>query len=111
MTDLHPAAGSASVPSHPLVYASLEPRHLSRHVKRMDLHKPQTTYSVGRGPLNDFVLTDEQSGQIGESYLDGTVTATYTTNVVSDWLHCTLSLVNDSVRILDNHTTNGIWVR
>lgn len=62
----HPAYDIARAPPHPLVYASLEPCYSSRRVKRMDLHKPKTTYTVGRGPLNDFVLDDEQSGQIGE---------------------------------------------
>ncbi|VDB94807.1 unnamed protein product [Peniophora sp. CBMAI 1063] len=81
-----------SVPPHPLIYASLEPTHSPHRLRRIDLHRPRSKYTVGRSPLNDFVLGEEYSGQI-------------------DWTHCTL--LNDeqgNVRIVDNFTTNGIWV-
>ena len=55
-----------SAPPHPLIYASLEPCYSPTLVKRMDLHDPKATYTIGRGPLNDFVLDEEESGQIGE---------------------------------------------
>ena len=55
-----------SVPPHPLIYASLEPCYSPTLVKRIDLHDPKATYTIGRGPLNDFVLDEEESGQIGE---------------------------------------------
>ncbi|VDB94811.1 unnamed protein product [Peniophora sp. CBMAI 1063] len=81
-----------SVPPHPLIYASLEPAHSPHRLRRIDLHRPRTKYTVGRGPLNDFVLGEEYSGQI-------------------DWTHCTLlSDEQGDVRIVDNFTTNGIWV-
>ncbi|KZV68094.1 hypothetical protein PENSPDRAFT_736154 [Peniophora sp. CONT] len=80
------------LPPHPLIYASLVPCWSPSPLRRMDLHKPKTSYTVGRGPLNDFVLHDDRSGQI-------------------DWTHCTLVLNEDGdVCIEENHTTNGIWV-
>ncbi|KZV63454.1 hypothetical protein PENSPDRAFT_210356 [Peniophora sp. CONT] len=90
-----PRTDSANPPPHPLLYASLEPCYLAGYLAgydHMGLHKPKTKYTIGRGPLNDFVLDDSESGQI-------------------DWTHCTLMLLDDGdVRIEDNHTTNGIWV-
>ncbi|KZV61689.1 hypothetical protein PENSPDRAFT_285557 [Peniophora sp. CONT] len=81
-----------SVPPHPLIYASLVPSRSPHRLRRIDLHKPQTKYTVGRGPLNDFVLDEDRSGQI-------------------DWTHCTLLADEEgNVRIVDNFTTNGIWV-
>ncbi|KZV63455.1 hypothetical protein PENSPDRAFT_691631 [Peniophora sp. CONT] len=89
--DAEPRIDFADLPPHPLIYASLEPCYLPSY-DRMDLHKPKARYTIGRGPLNDFVLDDPQSGQI-------------------DWTHCTLLLSDDGdVCIEDNHTTNGIWV-
>ncbi|KZV66503.1 hypothetical protein PENSPDRAFT_84648 [Peniophora sp. CONT] len=57
----------ANVPPHPLIYASLIPSRSPHLLRRMDLHRPKTKYTVGRGPLNDFVLDEERSGQIGMS--------------------------------------------
>lgn len=54
-----------NVPPHPLIYASLKPRHSASYARRIDLHRPQTRHTIGRSPMNDFVL-DAETGQIGE---------------------------------------------
>ena len=61
-----PNCDFVSAPPHPLIFASLEPCYSPTPVKGMDLHDSKATYTIGRGPLNDFVLDEEQSGQIGE---------------------------------------------
>ncbi|VDB82671.1 unnamed protein product [Peniophora sp. CBMAI 1063] len=85
------ASDFGSLPPHPLIYASLEPCYSPSFVQRIDLHRPQTRFTLGRSPQNDFVLEDRQSGQI-------------------DWVHCTIALDEEGVRLTENHTTNGIWV-
>ncbi|VDC06676.1 unnamed protein product [Peniophora sp. CBMAI 1063] len=50
----------ASSPPHPLIYASLVPWHSSKGLLRLDLHKPKSTYSIGRAPSNDFTFENRK---------------------------------------------------
>lgn len=100
-----------NVPPHPLIYASLEPRCSPSFARRIDLHRPQAKYTIGRSPMNNFVLDDEYSGQIGESH-PCTLSLSSAHKAPPDWTHCTLLLNEDGdVCIVENFTTNGIWVR
>ncbi|VDB94823.1 unnamed protein product [Peniophora sp. CBMAI 1063] len=75
--------------AHPLLYARLQPIDVSPNVPRIDLHKPKRSYSVGRSPESDIVLSSQ----------------------AFDWVVCELQWDGrDEVRVVDRLSTNGVWV-
>ncbi|KZV68557.1 hypothetical protein PENSPDRAFT_754006 [Peniophora sp. CONT] len=80
-------------PPHPLIYASLVPASSPSTNYRLDMHRPQKNYTIGRSPDQDLVL-------LGKMY-----------DVQADWLHCTLEWDGvDEIHIIDNSSTNGTWL-
>ncbi|VDB82620.1 unnamed protein product [Peniophora sp. CBMAI 1063] len=87
---MHVASASlAPECAHPLLYASFIPMDTTGEVTRIDLHKPQRSYSVGRNPNSDIFFKSRNF----------------------DWSVCKVEWDGrDEVRVVDKGSVNGVWV-